>query len=778
MHILFVTPHLGDADLAERRLQRSAAGARVDACGVPDQARARILTVLYDAVVVDVLAFGESGLQLISECRARAPQQPVIALTRTAGEDDVVMAAVAGATTSIPKEGGWLEPLAEALLGDRPPVPTGTPATDAPAPSVIDATAPALKPPSPTGAPGAASKVNATTAPAAEPPARSELMAQLERLQHALDQEAAIRRDAEARARNLASAHDADRQRWQLALRQLEERYAAITQQQTQRSDIEAAFESVEQRYMALLEERRRDLRRLEVLEEQALRHREGTERLEAERDRLARDLNAAQAAQARAEEERTRLASERVEFDRRHRALDRQRAELETQLARATDDLRQAADHGAAIQAALARAERDQQEAHAQLEALRRRSESDAQALGERDGRLRQLEQAVEAALADARNARAELARQDGTGREARLASELAAAHAAARASESELAQVRGTVEALTAQREALEQRLRDATADRPARLDLHVVGVATTTRDGRLLRATDTFARACGFESAGSQLAADPRRGLPFLAAPEELARGLAAGSGPRRYEARLRDPDGRSRWVVATALPPETTGTDTVDWVLCDVTDTPLARHQQRRIRRLDAACALADSAGTALLERGGHATREDEAVLRQIVAYARQRGRADELTDLGVLFASSEATIQRLLGAGIDARIRPVPTPLLAEIDRAEAEGVLAGAVLAIREALPLGGRLTVTASAIDGEVAGARLVTVTPFARVVFTAEGHGVRAVQATASLQERLADFGGCVRTVHQPAEGTRLEVDVPMAVTLTDAQ
>lgn len=779
MHILFVTPHLTDADLAQQRVQQSVAGARVDACGVPEQARARILAATHDAVVVDVLAFGESGLQLIAECRARAPQQLVVALTRTTGEDDVVMATVAGATTTIARERGWLEPLAEALLGPRAAVLAEKAAPAVVAPSGMEAPLPAMQAAAPAETSGTVPGAASSPPVAVELPSRSELAAQVERLRHALDQETAIRRDVEARARNLASAHDADRQRWQLAIRHLEERYAAIAQQQTQRSDIEAAFESVEQRYMALLEERRRDLRRLEVLEEQALRQREGAERLEAERDRLARDVGAAHAARARAEEERARLEREHAELAQRQGALERQRAELEAQVSRATDDLRQAAEHGAAIQSALARAERDHQEAQAQLEALRRRTESDAVAFAEHNARLRELEQALEAATADARDARAQLSRQDGAAREAALTNELVAARAAAEATENELARARGLIDELTGRQAALERRLHEASAERSASPDLQAVGLATTTRDGRLLRATDTFARACGFASAASQLAAGPGRGLPFVVAPGELAHVLDARPGPQRYEAHLRHPDGRSRWVVATALPRTgAAGDDTVDWVLCDVTDTSLGRKQQRRIRRLGAACALADSAGTALLDRGWDGVPGGEGVLRQIVAYARDQARTEDLTDLGELLVSATSVIQRLLGGSIDARVQPALTPLLAEIGRTEAESVLAAAALAVREALPLGGRVTVTVGAVEGDSAGAQPATRAPFARVAFAADGHGARGVQTPTTLQERLADVGGWVRTIHDPAVGTRLEIDVPLAVTLAAAQ
>jgi DNA-binding NarL/FixJ family response regulator len=745
MHILFVTPHLSDADLAQQRLQRSTPGVRVDACGVPDQARARLVTVVHDAVVVDVLAFGESGLQLIAECRARAAARPIVALTRTAGEDDVAMAAVAGASTCIAKESGWLEPLVEALQNRRaaepvmepvapPDLPLATvdlrpPMEPAVAPPAAADSHPAVASPEEVVAPETiapaspthAAETPSATLPAVEVPATQGLAAQVDRLQHALDQEAAIRRDVEARARNLAAAHDADRQRWQLALRHLEERYAALTQLQSQRSDLEAAFESVEQRYMALLEERRRDLRRLEVLDEQTLRQRETIERLEGERDRLVREASAARESTIQAEQERARLAEDRAGFE-------RERAELGAQLARATDDLRQAAEHGGAIQAALARAERDQQEAHAQRDALRRRVEADAVAIAQRDARIQDLETAVETAATGAREARAELERQ-----------------------------------------------VRHATDARPALAHASAAALATTSRRGRVLRATDAFARALGFESAAAFLAARPERPLPFMVDPDALARRLDERQGPVRYEAHLRRADGRSRWVVATTLTsPGGVPADTVEWLVHDVTDTARSRRLQRRVRRLEGACGLATSAGHALLDEAGDAAHPGAPALRQIVTYARQQGQVEGLNDLAQLLRSLEPAICRLAGGSILTRVHAGSRALLVEIDPDDAEHVFASTTLALREALPFGGSIMVTAVATDAEDAGASSPVLTPIARVAFTAHGHGMWDATLPSALLARIGEIGGWARAVRLPDTGVRIEIDLPLIVDL----
>ena len=224
MHILFVTPDLSDADLAQRYLERSIPGVRLDGCATPDAARARILTVSHDAAVVDVLALGDAGLQFVADWRARAPGQPVAALTRTAAEDDAAMATVAGATTCVAKRSNWLEPLAETLVRFQTTHPANVPA----------AVGAAAQPVPQTSVRSEADGLRRTPAATAETPDRADLLARVEHLRHALDQEVAIRREAEARARDLAAAHDADRQRWQMALRQLEERYTSIAQQHVQ----------------------------------------------------------------------------------------------------------------------------------------------------------------------------------------------------------------------------------------------------------------------------------------------------------------------------------------------------------------------------------------------------------------------------------------------------------------------------------------------------------------------------------------------------------------
>ena len=517
-----------------------------------------------------------------------------------------------------------------------------------------------------------------------------------------------------------------------------------MTHQQGGRLDLDSAFDGVEHRYLSLLEERRRDLRRIELFEEQALRQRETMERLE------------------------------------------RERAELEAQLARATDDLRQAADHLGAIQEALGRAEREQQATHSQVEALVRRAERDGQALGEREARVRELERALDTAHAEARDARAELYERDHEFEEARRVSRsLAEALQAGRERIGEAERARQAAETTLAERsrerDDLERRLQEAERARPDPIDFGLVGRATANAAGRIVRATDQFAGACGFESAAALLAADTDLQLPFVFDRAQLARRLDGPGAPVRYEACLRHPDGRFQWVVAAALPHPQSGLSggAVEWIACDVTGTSLARHQQRLVHRLTTACGLASDVGAVLLrEEEGDAARAHSVALRQVVTFARLQARVAELTDVCEVLAATAPSLRWLLGAAIEADIQPVAGPLPTGLDRDAVESILVDAAIAMREALPLGGAVAVRACAAAADAVDAEAPTLIPVARLTLSAEGHGVRDVRLPASLAERAAAAGGHARAERCPHAGVRVEVALPLVVVLRSGQ
>ena len=110
MRILVVEDEEKVSAFVRRGLEQSAYA--VDVAGTGEEALDYLATTTYDAVVLDVMLPGISGLEVVRELRRRNQAMPVLALTARSGVDDRIEGLDAGCDDYLPKPFAFQELLA------------------------------------------------------------------------------------------------------------------------------------------------------------------------------------------------------------------------------------------------------------------------------------------------------------------------------------------------------------------------------------------------------------------------------------------------------------------------------------------------------------------------------------------------------------------------------------------------------------------------------------------------------------------------------------------
>jgi PAS domain S-box-containing protein len=312
-------------------------------------------------------------------------------------------------------------------------------------------------------------------------------------------------------------------------------------------------------------------------------------------------------------------------------------------------------------------------------------------------------------------------------------------------------------------------------------------IVGVATSTTRGRIVRCNDALARLCGYRSADDLTSAPADTALPFVVDWDALTAQLNASPSPVLVDTCVQHPDGGVAWLEASAsLSPGGPQGPVIEWTAIDTTDRHLRLRQLRQAQRLDAVRELAASAGVEIVDRLSArpvdvpadelqraATRARE-LAQQLVAFAQKQVRLPQFVDLNATVSHLAVTLRRLAGDETTLETRTGAGPLVASVDPGEAEQWIASLVVAARDALPVGGTLTITTQPVDlvtSPAPGERRVA--PVARLAFAASGFGARAVAAPATVADALSQRGGTLRLTHEPESGVaRVELYLPLVL------
>lgn len=623
-----------------------------------------------------------------------------------------------------------------------------------------------------------------------------------------VSEEAARAAEEAARAgeESARASEEAARAREAEAARRVAELEQALDEARQALAERHSAFESVTRQLTEREAEQAAHAERLRELERELA---EAVAALAAAReqlhDREARvdEARAAEAAAAeRASELQRTLDGVREEIDGLRAEAERQRAALDAAKAHAADVEARAASIEEALAAREAELERvrlEDEGLRTALSRLEREGGARIRALEqERDALRREVRewQAVRQELPALRNAQRQLVAMEGQIEESQRV------RAQALALETEVAELRDARER-AARLEAELSEVREQLAARPAppaRLEAAVdeetrwllydvasIGHLTTTPDARILGANDIAAQLLGHFSRDT-LQASGRLPEPLL---------LAAGAfahRPTRFEVCLQHgDDGPLHWMVGLATPHAGVPA-TVTWMLIDVSEQRLHARRSRFLRRMEAmthvlSAATAESAtlveratpvlqaaATSLGSRDGldvegaqAALTRTQALLAQLAGFARKRARRVGVRDVRTLLDAAGPVLVHVAGEDVVCTIAPSEEPLHAALEDAEFEQFMTSLVMAGRDALPLGGRLTITTHGVNADTRDDTTFFTRPSVEVCMRAEGYGARMPENVAALHEAAGRLGATF-TAELDAEGD-LEITLRLA-------
>jgi PAS domain S-box-containing protein len=180
-------------------------------------------------------------------------------------------------------------------------------------------------------------------------------------------------------------------------------------------------------------------------------------------------------------------------------------------------------------------------------------------------------------------------------------------------------------------------------------------------------------------------------------------------------------------------------------------------------------------------------------------RQLLAFSRRQATRPQLFDLGAVVSGMETMLRRLIGPEIDFRIVRHVSPTV-KADPAQIEQVILNLVINARDAMPEGGRLTVTLDEVDLDEWAAAMMGETQsgrYTRLSVTDTGTGMDE-QTRAKLFEPffttkaqgkgtglglsivygiVKQSGGHITVTSDPGEGATFLISLPIAVAVEHA-
>jgi PAS domain S-box-containing protein len=287
---------------------------------------------------------------------------------------------------------------------------------------------------------------------------------------------------------------------------------------------------------------------------------------------------------------------------------------------------------------------------------------------------------------------------------------------------------------------------------------------------------------------------------------AALEEEERGLERGTLVSEY--RLRHRNGTDVWIRDEAVLLEEDGEPQWHGILTDVTDARLLDERLRQSQKVEAVGQLAGGIahdfnnllvvitgyGELALERAGDdpqlrhdleqiavAAAKARDLTQRLLSFSRKEDRVSEMIDLNDVVAAGHPMLRRLIGADVELVTLPVDQECFVSVDPTELDQAVLNLVVNARDAMPAGGRLTIstglearsdssyaflrvadTGSGIDPAIL-PRLFE--PF----FTTKEVGVGTGLGLAMVRDFVGVGGGMIEVESDPVAGTSFTLLLP---------
>ncbi len=314
--------------------------------------------------------------------------------------------------------------------------------------------------------------------------------------------------------------------------------------------------------------------------------------------------------------------------------------------------------------------------------------------------------------------------------------------------------------------------------------------VGVLRTARDGSVVDADDRAAHLCGFPS-GRALRHAGALPAPLLAASGDVA------DQPARFELCLQATDeGTARWIAGARLAADA-DSGVMTWLLAEQ-DGPQADAAREADRRqalsavLEAATAECrtvvetastrvtgprpvDEAGQSDHTVGARALARAQALLAQLSVFGRRRTVQPKAHELKAHLGALEPLLRRLATDDVAWRLEFGEEEAHACVAPADLERCLTALVTSARDALPLGGQITMRLSADQAatEPTGVRR----PEVLLAIDVQGYGLADIEVPGAIGDLVAGMGAHVAVERADALGARLILRLPRAFVVRHA-
>jgi CheY-like chemotaxis protein len=161
----------------------------------------------------------------------------------------------------------------------------------------------------------------------------------------------------------------------------------------------------------------------------------------------------------------------------------------------------------------------------------------------------------------------------------------------------------------------------------------------------------------------------------------------------------------------------------------------------------------------------------------ALTRQLLAFSRKTGVEGRSVDLNAQLRQMRAMLTRLLGESVRLEFALTEQPCTIFANHAQMEQVLLNLIVNARDAMPIGGRITVRTESGDGRVAlivedngvGIPQEFLSKIFEPFFTTKEHGKGTGIGLALVQETVQEWQGRIEVFSQLKEGTKFRIEFP---------